>query len=158
MGLVYHHLAEPDVRAAMVGAWYEEWNDLQANWPRGQCYGKQLTDSGWIAFERLMPDALRGRNDDWLASEMADLTYWEPALVRRKRKGGVTLVDYNKRDALERLCFGEFNIAYVRGLARAPLARGETAAVVYRAGSALEPRAECTRMSRPSWIFGGGPV
>lgn len=144
MGFVYYHLHESDVRAAMVVAWREEWDDLVANWPRGQCYGKQLTDAGWLAFEQAMPEALRDHDDDWLVGQMADPTYWEPFMERRKPKGGVTLVNYNKRDALERLCLGEFNIAYIGGLARALLARGETVCVVYRAGSAVEVRADCT--------------
>src|ERR1700679_1092436 len=62
----------------------------------------------------------------------------------RKTKNGTTMVNYDKQDALERLCFGDFNIAYIRGLARTLLARGETACLVYRADPAYEPRKECT--------------
>lgn len=144
MGFVYHHLSESDVRAAMVAAWRQEWEDLAANWPRGQCYGKQLTDAGWAAFARAMPEALHDRDDDWLVNEMVDPAYWEPLMERRTPTGGVSLVNYNKRDALERLCLGEFNIAYVRGLAHALAARGQAFCVVYRAGTAVEERAECT--------------
>src|SRR5207247_475152 len=72
VGFVYYHLHEPDVRSAIVAAWHEERSDLAANWPRGQCYGKQLTDVGWLAFERAMPEALADHDDDWLIGEMAD--------------------------------------------------------------------------------------
>jgi hypothetical protein len=143
MGFEYHHLAEGDVRAAMVDAWQEEWADLSAHWPRGQCYGKQLTDAGWANIERVIPEALAGRDDDWLAGEMAPAEYWQETLVRRT-KNGVTMVDYHKPDALLKLCFGEFNIAYIRGLAKALLARGETICWVYRADRAYVPRGECS--------------
>lgn len=63
---------------------------------------------------------------------------------RRKPKGGISMVKYNKRDALERLCLGEFNIAYIRGLARTLQGRGETECVIYRANRAYEPRGECS--------------
>ena len=144
MGFTYYHLNDEDVRLASHDAWQEEWADLSANWPRGQCYGKQLTDEGWHAFEGSMPVALRSETDDWLVEQMAEPDYWAPYLTRRKPKGGFTNVDYNKRDALERLCRGEFNIAYIRGVARALLARGETNCVVYRASEAGEERGECT--------------
>jgi hypothetical protein len=61
MGFDYLHLEEPDVRQAMASAWHAEWADLKANWPRDCCYGKQLTDQGWDAFERVMPEALSSR-------------------------------------------------------------------------------------------------
>lgn len=144
MGFVYYHLDDKDVRVASEGGWREEWAELAAGWPRGQCYGKLLTDDGWRALEELMPVALRSQTDDWLLEQLADARYWQPYLTRRKPKGGFTEVDYNKRDALERLCYGEFNIAYIRGVARALLARGETHCVVYRADDAAEERGECT--------------
>lgn len=143
MGLQYHHLHESDVRAQMLDAWREEWADLSANWPREQRpYGKQLTSAGWAAFEQVMPEALASKDDDWLASEMKPAAYWLDRSPR-KTKSGVTMINYNKRDALERLCFDEFNIAYIRGLALALLARKETTCLVYRANPAYKPRAEC---------------
>jgi hypothetical protein len=144
VGFLYHHLDESDVRAQMLDAWREEWADLSANWPRDEWpYGKQLTDDGWVAFEQAMPEALASKDDGWLVSEMSAPAYWLDRSPR-KTKNGVTMVNYNKQDALERLCFGEFNIAYIRGLARALLARGETTCLVYRADPAYEPRAECS--------------
>jgi hypothetical protein len=128
----------------MVFAWREEFAELTSGYPRGQCYGKQLTEDGWVAFERAMPEALGEHDDDWLTQQMRDPAYWLSAYPRRKPSGGMTMVNYNKQDALQRLCLGEFNIAYIRGLARALLARGETDCTVYRAGPALEPRSECT--------------
>jgi hypothetical protein len=144
VGFQYYHLHESDVRAHMLDAWRGEWADLSANWPRERWpYGKQLTDAGWAAFEQAMPEALASKDDDWLASEMKLVAYWLDRSPR-KTKNGITMVNYNKQDALERLCFGEFNIAYIRGLALALLAREETTCLVYRADPAYEPRAECS--------------
>jgi hypothetical protein len=144
VGFQYDHLNESDVRAQMLAAWCEEWADLSANWPQEQRpYGKQLTDAGWVAFEQAMPEALASKDDDSLVGEMGRVEYWLDRSPR-KTKNGITMVDYNKQDALERFCFGEFNIAYIRGLARALLARGETTCVVYRADPAYQPRSECS--------------
>jgi hypothetical protein len=143
VGLTYFHLGESDVREAMVSAWREEWDDLSANWPRGSCYGKQLTDEGWDAFGSVMHEALANRDDDWLLEQMSLGDYWVPTLTRRT-KSGVTQVEYNKSDALEKLTVGEFNIAYIRGLALALTARGEVSCIVYRADAAYVPRSECS--------------
>jgi hypothetical protein len=143
VGFIYHHLEEADVRAAMVAHWRQEFAELTQHDARSQCYGRQLTDAGWVAFEVAMPEALTSRDDDWLVSQMASSTYWLPKSPRRTRSG-VTMVNYNKQDALDRLCLGEFNIAYIRGLAHALRARGETECIVYRANPAYEPRGECS--------------
>ncbi len=143
MGLTYHHLDEPDVRAAIVGRWDEEWAELEANWPRGTCYGKQLTDAGWDAFPHAMREALAERDDEWLRAQLSNLKYWDTHLVRNT-KSGEKLVDYDKPDAIRKLSFGEFNIAYIRGLATALGARGETHCEVYRADPAYQPRSECS--------------
>jgi hypothetical protein len=50
----------------------------------------------------------------------------------------------NVQWATNLLCLGEFNIAYVRGLAEVLVEREETECVVYRAQDASEPRCECT--------------
>jgi hypothetical protein len=144
MGFQYHHLEDADVRQTMVELWSAEWEDMHSSGhPRG-CYGKQLTDEGWENYGSVMPVALSEQDDDWLRAEMADPAFWMPKYPRRKPKGGFTMVEYNKRDALERLCFGEFNIAYIRGLATTLLVRGETECIVYRADLAYEPRGECS--------------
>jgi hypothetical protein len=144
MGFQCFHLHESDVRTEMLNAWHEEWADLSANWPQDKRpYGKQLTDAGWAAFEQAMPEALASKDDDWLVGEMSSAVCWMDKSPR-KTKSGITMVNYNKQDALERLCFGEFNIASIRGLARALFAQGETACLVYRADPAYVPRAECS--------------
>jgi hypothetical protein len=143
MGFTYHHLNEPDVRAAMVARWQEEWDELEASWPRGACYGKQLTEAGWDAFPFAMREALAERDDTWLQRQMLNIDFWRPFLIHNT-KGGEKLVDYNKPDAVRKLCLGEFNIAYVRGLASALLDRGESHCEVYRADAAYDPRGECS--------------
>lgn len=144
MGLNLEHLSEPDVRAHMASAFDEEWAEHTAEGSVGQCYGKDLTESGWDQWARAMPDALSDHDDDWLLAQMSPSYYWKPVRLRRRKGGGYSQVNYNLGDALRVLCFGEFNVAYVRGLARALVLRGETECEVYRAGHAAEPRSECS--------------
>lgn len=143
MGFNYLHLDNADVRHAMVTSWRSEWADLSANWPRASCYGKQLTDAGWDVLERVMPEALMEHTDDWLLEGLSSPGLWLETLSRRT-KSGVTQVEYNKREAAEKLAYGEFNIAYIHGLAQVLTDRGETDCIVYRADDAYIPRGECS--------------
>jgi hypothetical protein len=152
MGLRLLHLGEPDVREAMVLHWSAEWSQLVDRPDRRECYGKALTDEGWDVFGDVMPEALAEHDDDWLYDRMDHAAYWVTRLPRRGRGGhGWTTYAVNRPEHLRRLCLGEFNVAYVRGLAQALLQRGETHAEIYRAGDAVEPRSECS-----SWE--GSPV
>lgn len=148
MGFRYDHLDDADVRSAMVAGWSAEYADLLAHSTRDQCYGKQLTDVGWVAYQTAMPKALEAHDDEWLLTEMSAAEYW---MAQTKR--GATMVNYNKRNALERLVYGEFNIAYIHGLAETLLARGETECVVYRAGFADEPRSECAQWEGQTFLL-----
>jgi hypothetical protein len=129
----------------MVLLWSAEWAELEDRTDRADCYGKALTEQGWAAFEEAMPAALDGHDDDWLYVRMDDPAYWRTWLPRRRRGGqGWTTAAVNRPEALRRLCFGEFNVAYIRGLAHALRDRGEDFAVVYRAAHAAEPRGRCS--------------
>lgn len=143
MGFTYHHLDEPIARAGMIERWCAEWASLESIPGPARPYGKQLTADGWEAFSAAMPAALSEHDDEWLREQMSSLDYWDTHLTR-KTKQGVKLVDYNKEDAIRKLCFGEFNIAYIRGLATALSQQGETHCAVYRADAAYEPRGECS--------------
>lgn len=147
MGLYYYHLDDPDVRRRSVDLWQEELDELQRDYPRDRWpYGKLLTDAGFEAFLRAMPEALLDRDDEWLRRQMSDEAYWQPYL-RRRIKSGYTQVDYNKPEAIAKLTIGEFDTAYVRGLASTLLDRGEVQALVYRAGEAAEKRTTyCTQL------------
>ena len=146
MPLRFYHLTDSEVRRRMVDLWRDELASLKADFPRqGWPYGQYLTDAGRAAFETAMPQALGERDDVWLAEQMRDSRYWLPKARRAKPKGGHTWVDYDKEDALRRLATGEFNVAYVHGLASVLQERGQSECIVYRAGAAAEPRAEyCT--------------
>lgn len=143
MGFEYHHLDEADVREAMVACWREEWATLELLDGSDRPYGKQLTAIGWDAFAVAMPEALTEQDDEWLREQMSDLGYWDTHLTRHTKQG-VKLVEYNKPDAIQKLCLGEFNIAYIRGLATALVGRDEMECVVYRADGAYVPRGECS--------------
>lgn len=148
MGLYYHHLDDPDVRSRSAALWEEELQELQRDYPRDEWpYGKLLTDEGFETFLRATLEALLNHEDEWLRRQMSDEAYWQPHLQRMKPKGGYTQVDYDKDDAIRRLTIGEFNGAYVRGLASTLLDRGETQGLVYRAGKAVEERTiYCTQL------------
>ena len=139
VGLNYHHLNDVDVRRAMRTLWLEEFADLETNWTVDACYGKQLTPAGWDAFRDAMPQALEAHDDEWLRSQMGNHSYWEDYLLRRGKP-----VDYNKPDAIQKLTIGEFNIAYIRGLATVLQTRGQEMCVIYRADDAYVPRSECS--------------
>jgi hypothetical protein len=139
-GLKYHHLDEVEVRDAMLAAWEEERRDLVASGHERDCYGKDLNDAGWDAFLIAMPEALKGQTDVWLAVQMDVPGFWQP---QRWDKRG-RWVTYNKPQALEILCAGEFNIAYIRGLALTLLAEDVADCEIYRAGNAVEKRRECS--------------
>lgn len=145
MGLRYFHLDEADVRAAMELHWSAEWAQIVTLPNRSDCFGKALTPEGWAAFGDVMREALAQYDDDWLYGRMGDPRFWQPRLPRRRRGGrGFTTYAVNRPEHLRRLCFGEFNVAYIRGLASALIDRGETEALIYRAADAAEPRAECS--------------
>ena len=139
MGLQYHDLSDATVRARMEQEWSIEWAHLLDAYGPRECYGKQLSDAGWKAFGELMPKALLEHDDDWLAETMDHHSFWESHLWRRAKP-----VEYDRIDAIEKLCVGEFNIAYIRGLALTLLDEGEEQCIVYRAGGAAEQRGECT--------------
>lgn len=139
MGLNYHHLGDREVRVTMKSLWLDELADLENNWTVDACYGKQLTPAGWDAFRVAMPLALEAHDDGWLQSQMSDPQCWEPNLLRRGKPVG-----YNKADAIQKLTLGEFNIAYIRGLATVLKARGQESCLIYRADDAYSPRSECS--------------
>jgi hypothetical protein len=144
MGFRYHHLDEPGVRHEMLRLWSDEDGVLVRDGSRADCYGADLIEAGWDQWAEVMPDALENRNDDWLWGQMNDPTLWRSHRPRRLKSGGYSQMRVNLKGACDLLCFGEFNIAYVRGLAHWLQGQGETECVVYRAQTAGEPRCECT--------------
>lgn len=151
MAFTYHHLDEPDVRAAMVEFWTTENDTLLASGRRAECYGADLIEPGWAAWEEAMPAALAEHDDEWLLAQMLDPSYWRAN--RPPTRPGYKPPRVNVQWAANLLCLGEFNIAYVRGLAEVLIARGETECVVYRAEGASEPRCECTAWEGQSFAL-----
>jgi hypothetical protein len=142
MSFQYHHLEDVDVRRAMTTLWEEENETLVNKGLREQCYGADLIEAGWVAWESAMPQALAEQDDDWLIDVMLDPSYWRSN--RPPTKPGYKPPKVSPKWASKMLCSNEFNAAYVRGVASALLAGGETECVVYRADTASDPRCECT--------------
>jgi len=151
MAFTYHHLDDAEVRAAMVELWAAENEELLASGRRPECYGADLLEAGWEEWERAMPVALGDRDDDWLVEQMLEPGFWRATRPRRLKSGGFSEQRVNLQFTANLICRGEFNIAYVRGLASTLLARGETEFVVYRADPAYEPRPECLAMEGHSF-------
>lgn len=142
MGFFYHHLDDSDVRAAMTTIWTEENEALVSDGLRQDCYGSDLLPAGWAAWEVVMPEALAEYDDDWLREQMLNPAYWREA--RPPTKPGYKPSPVHPKWVSKMLCYGEFNVAYIRGLATTLLTRGETECVVYRADTAAKARCECT--------------
>jgi hypothetical protein len=143
MAFTYHHLDEPDVRTAMVELWCAENEQLLISGRRAECYGADLLEPGWVKWEHAMPAALGEHEDDWLVEQMSEPAFWRATRPRRLKSGGISTQRVNLGFITNLLCRGEFNTAYVRGLATALLERGETECLVYRADDAYQPRPEC---------------
>jgi hypothetical protein len=102
-----------------------------------------LRPSAAAEYQRLLRDALRYYDDLWLEERIA------PLLVevekRRTSKGDVStarLPDGAARVLAER----DFNLYYMRGVARRAIAEGLPDVEVYRARLSLEPRADSSAL------------
>jgi hypothetical protein len=142
MPFTYHHLDEDDVRAAMVRLWNLENEQFIVSGRRAECYGADLLEVGWVEWEHAMPLALGERDDEWLVEQMSEPAFWRP--TREFLRAGKPIEQrVNVEHVAGVLGRGEFNTAYVRGLASALLERGESECLVYRADRAYQPRPEC---------------
>lgn len=126
MGFQYHHLDDPGVREEMLCLWREENEVLIADGNRAECYGADLIERGWDRWNEAMPDAIANHDDDWLWDQMHDPTLWRSRRPRRLKGGGYSQMRVNLKWACDLLCLGEFNIAYVRGVAHVLEAGGES--------------------------------
>ncbi len=43
---------------------------------RRDCYGKDLVEAGWAAWQVAMPEALAAQDEEWLIEKMLDPGYW----------------------------------------------------------------------------------
>lgn len=144
MGFELHHLDEPGVREEMLNRWSQENETLVAGGNRADCYGADLLEAGWDRWAEVMPAAVQDHDDDWLWGQMHDQRLWRSHRPRRLKSGGFSQMRVNLEWACDLLCLGEFNIAYIRGLAHVMESDGESECLVYRAQPAGEPRCECS--------------
>ncbi|MGH8077647.1 MAG: hypothetical protein ACREPE_10025, partial [Lysobacter sp.] len=80
----------------------------------GHYLSPRLTPEGQMAWPRLMEDAARSHNDDWLAEQLLSMRYVrseEPYV----RNGVTRLRQINRAHAAQQLGEGEFNRYYIRG-------------------------------------------
>jgi hypothetical protein len=132
MPLQYANL-DPITRRAMV-------EELDEDLAKGTMHiSPRLQPTAVAEYHRLLRDALRYYDDLWLEERIA------PLLVdfetRRTAKGDVVtarLPEGAARVMAER----DFNLYYMRGIARRAIAEGRADVEVYRARLSLEPRRE----------------
>lgn len=109
----------------MLELWRVENEELVSSGLRQDCYGADLVDAGWQAWDNVMPEALANHDDDWLVDQMLDPSFWRSHRPRKLKSGGYSQSRVSPSWASKLLCLGEFNIAYVRGLSEVLLSRGE---------------------------------
>jgi len=137
MGLNLTDLNEP-IRDEML-------KEFQYDEERGGVWlSDNLNERGRTEYPRLLEEAARSHDDDWLAMEIADgrlNSHEKPRLNR-----GTMVTPKMRSNAHTMLAEGEFNRLYARGLCRWAIAQGITELVVYRAKAVENPRSESVRM------------
>lgn len=103
----------------------------------------RLSPHGLQAFPTLMEEAIRSGNEETLSKALSNPSYWNPHGPYIRANTGQKPI--NPVEAAEVLAITEFNIWYVRGLAKRLLEEGEHSCQVYRAAPAKEPRGECLK-------------
>jgi hypothetical protein len=138
MGLRYENL-DVETRRLMV----EEIN-LDANGD-GLYVSSYLNDAGAASWVDLTLEAAASGTDDSLASTLSQRKLLKTHTERRKPKGGYTTVAV-PYTAAQTLSEAQFNMYYMRALARRVIEGGGNLLVVYRAKAVENPRLESQRM------------
>lgn len=137
MGLRFENL-DADTRALMLE---EIDSDLNG---RGVYISSYLNDRGAERWPTLLCEAAKDGTDDSLSRALNAEGCFRSHVERRKPKGGVTMaaVPYT---AAQTLAESQFNMYYIRALARRALDAG-TRLIVYRAKAVENPREESERL------------
>ncbi len=102
-----------------------------------------LTATGLAVFPEVMAQAINLGNEQTLTTALANPAYWS-STETYNLKGVLRDRKINYRQAAERLCLTEFNVWYVRGLARLLLNAGISTCEIYRASEPKWAPAECS--------------
>jgi hypothetical protein len=125
--------------------WQDEQDALTsqptAMWP----FGARLSPAGWAAYPSLFSEAVESHDMGWLALQLRRRDYWDRYAFQSRRTGPVRIT-VNPDDEAAKLAYGEFNIAYVRGVLTVAADEGLTVCTIVRAGAAAAPRWECSCM------------
>jgi hypothetical protein len=101
-----------------------------------------LTPEGGAVFTEIMERALLGGDEQTLAHDLAQPSYWN-TVTMEMRKGKLVPVRHKVSDLARRFADTDFNTWYVRGLCKRLLDEGLEECEVYRAGPAYQRRVEC---------------
>lgn len=131
---------------------FEELDDTTRKWMREEFKTERegenppnselMTDKGLSEFPRIMEEQIKNGNEVTLENALLSSIFWKPSTTRH-RKGKPYEVSINPKSAARMFALTEFNILYVRGLARRLMEEGVEKCQVYRAEPAIEPRCEC---------------
>ncbi len=138
MGLNYMNLDER-TRQFML-------KELDLDVSSGSLYlSPRLNDSGRLVYEKLLREAIRENDDDWLTAQLRTRNYMRSHEQRRKPKGGFTTAQVPST-AADTLAEGEFNRFYARGLCARAVEDGAMEVIVYRGKEVAQPRPESDAM------------
>jgi hypothetical protein len=110
--------------------------EIQADVANGQVYySKYLTHKGRLEWDRLLLEAARAHDSEWLAEQLREEGLAVPVIVAHDKRG------FNRRAPLptETLADSEFNRYYIRGLAARAVAEGIPHVISYRAKPVQRP-------------------
>jgi hypothetical protein len=105
----------------------------------------RLNELGRHYFERILGEAVREHDDEWLAGEQRYHGYLKAQEQRRTRSGSYTTARV-PNTAPDTLAEGEFNQFYVRGLCRRAIEENVPEVEVFRARMSSRPRPESEAM------------
>jgi hypothetical protein len=110
--------------------------EIQADIANGQVYySKYLTHKGRLEWDRLLLEAARAHDSEWLAEWLREEGLAVPTIVTRDKRG------FDKRAPLptEMLADSEFNRYYIRGLAARAVEEKIPYLISYRAKPVQRP-------------------
>jgi hypothetical protein len=130
MGITYANLDET------TRSFMREESDLGGHYP-----SPRLNEVGLKAWVDLLNQAIETGDDDWLAEQLRDLSYFKHE-EDYSRNGKIFSRRINAMHAAQQLAEGEFNRYYLRGLCRRAQNDNVPALLVYRGKEVSVPRPE----------------
>jgi hypothetical protein len=104
-------------------------------------FSKRFTPKGVQLYPKLLLEAVRLYDDDWLANELNTQGCFSMGEVKHIKTGNIT-VAHTPFTAGETLAEGEFNRFYMRGVCLRAMEDGVSEVIVYRGKAVVQQRPE----------------